>query len=62
MGSRGIQCVVYSDTMLIYYDWQGDTTQFVLVSTNAKPVAAALTANTTAPHQGIPGTLGSAER
>ena len=39
MGSRGIQCVVYSDTMLIYYDWQGDTTQFVLVSTNAKPVA-----------------------
>ncbi len=43
MGSRGIQCVVYSDTMLIYYDWQGDTTQFVLVSTNAKPVAEVVT-------------------
>ncbi len=38
-GSRGIQCVVYSDTTLIYYDWQGDTTDEVLVSADAKPVA-----------------------
>ena len=23
--ARGLQCVVYRDTMLMYYDWQGDT-------------------------------------
>ncbi len=43
---QGTVCVVYSDTMLIYYDWQGDTPATLYLSTNAKPIASVVTQET----------------
>jgi hypothetical protein len=39
-------CIVISDSIANYYDWQGDTPAFVLVSSNAKPLSTIVTSET----------------
>jgi hypothetical protein len=36
-------CILFSDDLLNYYDWQGDTPAFLLYSPNAKPISAVTT-------------------
>jgi hypothetical protein len=52
--STGTVCVTYSDAMFIYYDYQGDTPYFLVVSPNRKPIATVLTQETlTASDHGV---------
>jgi hypothetical protein len=44
--SGSIACVTYSDTMSIYYDYQGDTPYTVLTPRKAKPIATTVTQET----------------
>ena len=37
--SNGPLCSIHTDLMLVYYDWQGDTPSFLLVTGNGKPLA-----------------------
>jgi hypothetical protein len=42
----GVLCVVFTDTLDNFYDWNGDTTSFIYVSRNAKKISQVVTSET----------------